>query len=227
MKMNYSKSAGFIETHYSNEFFANYSKDFFKMSEEDLFQQYKEDLATFLSGSHVKNLHDIILGNIEEATGSLFGKNLGIVIIESVDKQDNYAVQLNSDDVTVSPNYVMYNGKPFIIGPYVQHNYKLEFVIHIPTKKKGVSKLRLNFNIRATGEEEGGIGAFQVNEDIFVRTSPVSHESKLDSLHILSYVKGMIRQHLETNEVKPFMKKDVKAFSKLLLEASRIMPDAE
>lgn len=219
MKMNHSQSAGYIETRYSN--------NFFEMSEEALLERYKKGLAKFSSGEHIKDIHDDILNSIEKAVGSLFGKKLGVVIIESLNKRDNYALQLGSDDVAISPNYVMHNGKPFIVGPYVQQKYTLKFIIHIPTMKGDVSELRLYFIINAIGEEEWKVGNFYVTSSITVNASFLSPGDKLEYSQIQDYVKGEICQHIEKNKVKPFMKSDVKAFNELLSQANQIMFNAE
>lgn len=219
MKMNRSQSAGYIETRYSN--------NFFEMSEEDLFERYKKGLAKFSSGEHIKDMHDDILNSIEKAVGSLFGKKLGVVIIESLSKRDDYALQPDSDNVAISPNYVTRHGKPFIVGPYVQQKYTLKFIIHIPTMKSDVSELRLYFIINAIGEEEWKVGNFYVTSSITVNACFLSPGDKLEYSQVQDYVEGKICQHIEKNKIKPFMSKDVKAFNKLLSQAEQIMFNAE
>ena len=175
MKTNYNQTVGLIEEHYA--------KEHFEATESELMARYKEDLNNFQSFAHVKIINDMIHKKIDQATDGMFveGKIVSLTVDGSKLPDKN--------DVVFEPNFVMHEGKPFIVGPYITHTFELSYTISIETDNKSEPTiLQLSFEVNAVGEQQDG--QFCITTNIYRNGLEIEHYS------MAKHIKKEIAAHI-------------------------------
>lgn len=227
MKMNHSIIADCIKESCIN--------NIFQSTKEELVASFTKDIETFKNGGHETKAIEFIKKAANDAISNLFGSTIGFATLSETFISGGLGrapFEARVSTVSVVPNYVHHNGKPFVIGPHITHTYTLSFVVSIPTcsdaiapydedepyaeDKEGYHHIHLEYEVTDVFQQyEQGFS----NSTRITSLNPVAFTQCINPhfhFSLSENIEACIEFDIKENNIEPLIDKSAVAFSESL-----------